>query len=209
MTLYTTSVNYADLLAVTLPAWKSYGTVMVITREDDMETRLLCDKLEVICLVTDAWYANGSNGINKGTALNSVIHRISTPGDEVVLFDADSYPIGTLSNMADETFIVGCGRFYCPNSLAFNRRLIDPTFPLRKIGPGSYRPELVRGYFQQFVYQEHLSFGNKRHTTFSGCDLFFASQFRSTKQYHDYEFHVLHLGQNHRNWKGRITVQWL
>lgn len=208
MKLFTTCVGYADLLAVTLPAWRRYGHVFVITRPDDWETGPVVYANNAQCVRTSTWFTDSPTGINKGAAMNAVIHNEAKDGEQIVLFDADCYPRGVIPVIVDASTIVSCHRYQCDSPEALAVSLQPGALLPKKISNGSYRPELVRGYFQTFQFQRALSFGRKRDKTFSGCDLFVASQFLNNQTCDWPLFHVLHLGQSGVNWKGRITEQW-
>jgi hypothetical protein len=204
---FTTCVNYADFLAVTLPAWKRFGQVIVITRSDDEATHRLCETQHVLGISATGWFIGGT-GLNKGAAMDQVIPDWALPYEQIVVFDADSYPIGTIPNVTAIDCLLGCRRFACHSSMELQKRLENSSYPLKHIAQGTDREHLARGYFQSFLYHTRLRFGNTRHTMFSGCDMYLASQF--VNEFLDPDvFHVLHLGRHHVNWKGRVTPRWM
>lgn len=210
MKLFTTSVGYADLLDVTLPAWKRYGSVLVITRPGDRDTLNVCEKHDVRPFVSAAWYSNNAT-LNKGAAQDDAVPRISTVGEPIVMFDADCYPIGDMPQAPPADTLIGCRRFECESQADLDSWIgspAEPTLRFKEVTTTSYRPGLARGYFQLFRYTEGMTFGRKRDTTFSGCDLWVASQFQHNRFVSVRKFYVLHLGETKVNWKGRVSPQW-
>jgi hypothetical protein len=110
--LFTTSINYADLLAVTLPAWKEFGEVIVITSFTDQDTHTVCNTNGVAYVPTDQWQVGGL-GVNKGAAMNDVIPKYLMPDEVTAVFDADCYPVGTIPNIVDSDHVYGCRRYIC------------------------------------------------------------------------------------------------
>lgn len=214
MKLFTTCVNYADFLQHTLPAWVKLGEVFVITRPDDRETQQLCVEFGASCEPTDAWFRGSAHGINKGAAQNDVIPPLAHPFEQIVLFDADVYPVGLSLPIIDPqdngSLLLGCRRYVCHSREEFQRCTFDPKLQLAlpEDTVNSYRPELVRGYFQTFRYREGMTFGRKRDKTFGGCDLWVAVQYPTNHWVQSEFFRVLHLGETAKNWKGRVTARW-
>ena len=207
MKIFTTCVGYADFLDLTLSEWKSRGDVHVITKIGDRATLDVCEKHGVQPFVSIGWYRDGAE-FNKGGALDDTIPRVARPGAPIVIFDADSYPIGQIPDRVDTHTIFGCRRFECATQGDFHHKLQHPSLALPEVTTTSYRPELVRGFFQMFQYRDGMKFGRKRDTTFSGCDLYVASQFERNHRLRLDEFYVLNLGETKVNWKGRVTPPW-
>ena len=64
------SVNFADMLSLTLPKNKRhFDNIVVITDENDRETVNVCRDENVNCYSTDAFYYKGAK-LNKGLAIN-------------------------------------------------------------------------------------------------------------------------------------------
>src|SRR5690606_37733393 len=67
------SVNYADFLADTLPAWQAFlprdAKIAVVTTPEDRETQAVAASCDVPCCVTDVWTRDGAI-FNKGSALD-------------------------------------------------------------------------------------------------------------------------------------------
>lgn len=207
MNLVTTCLNYSDLLAVTLPYWKQHGTVHVVTTSTDLPTHDVCRANGLKPAVTDGWYRDDST-FNKGGALQDVIDRLDLPTREpMVIFDADCVPVGKIPLLPNSDHIYSCVRYTAMSSTELHKHL-DEGMSLPPTRADSYRPNLVRGYFQLFQYHRMLSFGRRRDRTFSGCDLFLAAQFSVNTWLHPDQFYVVHLGESYVNWKGRVTEVW-
>jgi hypothetical protein len=202
-------VRYADFLVQTVGEWKKHGTVVVITREDDVTTHQVCRDAGVRFVTTGAWYQRSPDGINKGSAQDTVIANITKPGEPIAVFDADCFPMGRLPEHPGATdLLYGCNRYDCKTIEDFNQKRITPPEFLKPAPIGSIRPHLVRGFFQQFIYTDQIHFANIRHSAFSGCDMYLASQFARNHRVEPSEFYVLHLGQRQMNWRGRVTEKW-
>jgi hypothetical protein len=81
-------VNYADFLAYTLPANKSqFNNMVIVTDTKDNATVAVCNKNNVRCVQTDAFYANG-NQFNKAAGINVGLNALQKNG-WVVHLDAD------------------------------------------------------------------------------------------------------------------------
>lgn len=68
-------VNYSDFLAYTLPINKHhFNSIVIVTDTKDVETKRICEMLNVHCVRTDVFYEGGAKfrkgaGINKGLDL--------------------------------------------------------------------------------------------------------------------------------------------
>ena len=68
-------VNYSDFLAYTLPINKHhFNSIVIVTDTKDVETKRICEMLNVHCVHTDVFYEGGAKfrkgaGINKGLDL--------------------------------------------------------------------------------------------------------------------------------------------
>jgi hypothetical protein len=81
-------VNYSDFLAYTLPANRSqFNNMVVVTDTSDMDTVSVCNKYNVRCIQTDAFYANG-NKFNKAAGINVGLQALRR-NEWVVHLDAD------------------------------------------------------------------------------------------------------------------------
>lgn len=225
------SVNYSDMLAVTLPAWRKLlprAKFTVVTSRDDVHTQKVAKHARVRVLVTDLWTAGGAL-FNKGGALDYAFGFSGgvppTEGERCLSIDADVYPFGGFPDeRLAERNIYGCPRYLCatPNELDLHVHGAKPLsdFPLilpRKRGQAyaldpAPTPDVVDesgrrclGYFQLFRYTPGLQFGHSR--TAGKCDIVFRNQFAHRQVLSD--FYVLHLGESTRaNWRGRLVGRW-
>jgi hypothetical protein len=110
-------VNYSDFLAHTLPANRSlFNNMVVVTDIKDAATLAICNKYNVRCIQTDAFYKNG--GFNKAAGINEglkVLHQT----DWVVHLDADILLPPLTRHILektplDPTKIYGIDRLMCP-----------------------------------------------------------------------------------------------
>ena len=219
------SVDYADMLAVTLPAWQlalPTATIRVVTSREDVATHRVCRETGIEALQTDAWKADGAM-LNTAKALDEAF-ALAAPGDVCLSIDADCYPCGTFprEDALDPDVLYGCARYLCM-SMADLHAHLDGRTPrealplmghrLERDGYGlvANTPEAVTrlagegpGYFKVFRYGA-VRFGSFR--TAGAYDTTFAAKF--TKKRPIVDFYVLHLGPSRgRNWSRRIVPRW-
>ncbi len=226
------SVQYADFLAVTLPAWCAIvpsASITVVTTARDTATQAIAAAHQVDCVVTDAWSRDRAR-FNKAAALDEAFgfgtRAGPTPGAACLSLDADVVPFGTLPHggTLDRGTIDSCPRYDCPTpaTLTAHRSGALPRKALSLIMPrtrGGRWPELLPhsnrnarqvakralGYFQLFRYTPGLRFGSFRSA--GKYDLVFRDQFSARAMVPD--FYVLHLGEQRRdNWTGRVVAPW-
>lgn len=144
MRLLIPSVNYADFLAVTLPAWRVAwpdALVIVATSSDDRATRAVARTHGAHLIVTDAWYrpTDTMNDdtrpvvFNKALAMDEAMGLVGSLNDppadgEICLsIDADVYPSGPLKLHPKPNTIYGCPRYLCetPEELARQTERLD------------------------------------------------------------------------------------
>jgi len=219
------SVNYADMLAVTLPAWQRAlpsARLRVVTSRTDTETQRMCGETGVEAIQTDVWKANGAR-LNKARALDEAF-AVAAPGEVCLSIDADCYPFGTFPDEATLApgVLYGCVRYLCRSMLELNAhrdgRMPREALPLmghhlERTGYGlvaNTPAEVARlagggpGYFKVWRYGAQR-FGS--YPTAGAYDTFFAAKFAEKRPIVD--FYVLHLGPSRgRNWAGRLVPQW-
>lgn len=209
------SVGYADMLAVTLPAWRrvlpSYATVVVVTRSSDTATQAVCRDHEVMAVVTEAWRLDGAS-FNKAAALDIGFqfgHNRSGPkqGEWCLSIDADVFPGGPLPSLSGlrKGVLYGCARHLCLSPLELSSVQSGVTAPSDL--PRRNSGDRGAGYFQLFKFVAGLTFGS--FPTAGYYDLEFAKAFDRVVDLSP-SFVVLHLGRTcSQNWRGaRVTPRW-
>lgn len=225
------SVNYGDLLAVTLPAWVKAcpsSSITVVTAHDDVESQQIAQAAGVRLFVTDAWRRHDATFqvpahwhaywrergrtdlvpvMNKALALDEAFGFVpgATPppsvGEVCLSIDADCYPVGRLpqDREIDPRRLYGCRRF--EGNTDFSR---GPEIVLKgRVLHSQHRhvPAVAGGYFQLFRYRRGDRFGS--YPGADGYDYDFAFRWQDGELLED--IHVLHFGETHLNWWGRVT----
>ncbi len=228
------SVDYADYLAVTLPAWQAMfpgAAITIVTAPGDTATQALAIHYGARVVVTSAWYAGGKT-FDKASALDEGFgfkrSAVSAPskGERCIAADADVLPFGFLpQERLKVNTVYGCARYLCSSmdELEAHRRgkTKRSTLPvmLARYRGMSAPPVLVDadkastlksakaclGYFQLFRYYPGQTFGSFK--TAGKYDLVFRDSFAHKVALWD--FYVLHLGEPCRaNWRGRVVPAW-
>lgn len=87
----TVCVNYSDLLRKGIEHWKrGLDSLMVVTTEEDEQTRRLCDSWDITAYTTNVFYDDGAH-FNKGRAISQTFEAVEWP-DWCLFFDADIIP---------------------------------------------------------------------------------------------------------------------
>lgn len=223
------SVDYGDLLAVVLPAWKAIlptACLSVATTAEDAETRAVCARVGVPTIVTDAWtrsdpsvHVDGNPTFNMALGLDvslglteGLVPRPSV-GELLVHINADCYPTGVFPREPDldPGVLYGVWRYGCstPADLAAFRagRRTFESFGHRQKNNGG-RPV---GYFQMWRYENGLRYGS--YATAGKFDTHFCTRWMETPG-HRMEMRddvkLLHLGDQVEwaNWAGRVVPRW-
>lgn len=219
------SVNYADYLAVTLPAWKAMlptESLCVVTSPNDAETARLAAQHEVRCVVTDAWTRRDTSvhpwcpekpdTFNCALALDVALGLAEdarprpTIGEVVVSINADCYPQGQWPDTShlDADTIYGIERFACETPKVFADVLAGRLkhTDLRRMKNSGGRPI---GYFQLARYREGLRFGS--FPTARKYDTYFCAKFAKKAFFN--AVWLWHLGpMDTANWAGRTLPRW-
>lgn len=217
-----TSVNYADFLAETLPAWKAIVPegLIVATSPADLETQRVADVCKVNCVTTDAWAApcvdhqGGPPKFNLGHGLNVALglcehSPLTRPqvGELIGHASADCYPVGSWVSESALTLdkIYGVWRYSCltPKHLSQHKRGERSIRDALRLKNSGGKPI---GYFQMFRYTTGRLFPS--YATAGKFDTEMVTRFLAW-QMRD-EFYLLHLGEhdNHKNWSGRVLPKW-
>lgn len=225
------SVDYADFLAVTLPAWRAAlsadAEIIVVTAPADRDSQAVAAAHGARCCVTDAWYAGGAV-FDKAAALDLAFGFepgwTSAPaiGTPCLALDADVYPGAPVpAGALDPNTLYGVPRYACPTpadleAISSGRRsLADLTLiPPRLKGDDYSRAWTLTpaesaarclGYFQLFPCRPGVAFG--RSHTAGGYDMRFRYHFIHRRAVAG--LWVLHLGGQCRgNWRGRVVPRW-
>lgn len=201
----TVCVDFSDLLAVTLPRnAKHFRRVFVVSSHWDAATKAVVSGVKNAELyTTNAFYRSGAI-FNKGAAIEEAFDVAGRSGwlcvmDADILLPADVDLSGAVP-----------GRLYTPR----RRMLRDVTKWLEFVDSESWgelpmhAEEEFAGYFQFFhagdpVLVERPWYGvTWRHA--GGCDSEFQQKWGRSRQVRP-PFEVLHLGEDGRNWCGRVT----
>jgi len=219
-----TSVNYADYLAVTLPAWKAIlpkSALCVATSHGDAESRRVTADHDVQCYITDAWtrkdptsHEGGEPTFNLALGLDETLGLIDggpvpapIAGEIVGHASADCVPFGTWPDDAvfDDRTVYAFWRYECltPKALAEHQTGIRPIakFPRLKNTNGA-----PIGYCQIFRAKPGRRFGSW--PTAGKFDTQFTKTFPRSEMLLD--VYLLHLGPINvrENWAGRVVPQW-
>lgn len=202
----TVCVDFADLLAVTLPRnARLFGKVLVVSSHWDTATKAIVAGVKNAELyTTNAFYRSGAV-FNKGAAIEEAFDVLGRSG-WVCVMDADTLlPAGLELPGAAVP-----GNLYTPR----RRMLYDVTKWVEFADSDSWielprhAEEEFAGYFQLFhasdpVLVERPWYGVKwRHA--GGCDSEFQQKWPRSRKVRP-PFEVLHLGEDGKNWCGRAT----
>lgn len=214
MRVIVTSVNYADFLAITLPAWRELlpmARIRVITSPEDRETQDVALASRCECLVVDVWHKDGAV-FNKAAALDLGLSGAQN-GDWCLALDADVYPVGVLPSVmpSTERSLFSVHRYAChtPDELQAHLAGVMPLSSFERIQMWKRSPHLadpagLQGYFQLWQFRDGDSFGS--YPSAARYDVEFGRKF-PRREYLD-GLYVLHLGEHRKNWSGRVTPRW-
>jgi hypothetical protein len=201
------SVDYADMLGATLPAWRGTfpaATLVVVTARHDRATLDTARAAGAAVLVTDAWYRRG-RAFDKAAALDEAFDFPARElGEICIAIDADVYPFGVFDVEAIAAGVLySVDRFYVDSPATLARQVRRPAIEeLDRMTAGRRGP----GYFQAFRARPDLTFGSYPdagyydldfHRHFPGGVAVLASSY------------VVHLGRKSgKNWRGRTLPKW-
>lgn len=201
------SVNYNDLLAVSLPINKKvFDNITVVTSKEDSLCQRICQKFRVNCVVTDSMYDDDSE-FNKGKAINEGIKSVQNP-DYILLLDADTIVQENIDlETLDDDVLYTSPRYICKSykllkSLLFENKRPQDIFTIEG--------DKGIGFFQLFNINNNSINRDKVYPEFSSDaswdDLIFRDKFPKRKSIDN---RVIHLGDPYINWKGRKTNRFL
>jgi hypothetical protein len=201
------SVDYADLLAITLPYNRHHFTdVMVVTKPTDKKTAAVTEACRCSVLQTDVFNAGGAT-FNKFAAIEEAV-RILRPQGWLCLLDAD---IMIPKGMADPQQSWHIGKIYSPLRRMWVNTSLQPP-PESDWGQLPYgeprNATRFAGYMQVFHVQDAVLTSRPWHRldydNASDGDTEFSRKWAKTNKVRP-AFDVLHLGQDSKNWCGRAT----
>lgn len=221
--------GYDDFLAKTLKHnVGKFNKIIVVTKPNDIKTIECCEVHNIRCIQTQAWEYGGAT-LNKGRALNVGLDEVSS--DWVCVIDADIIvPKAIRTGNLDPRVLYSAKRRMCESfvdyadceltgitSASIKKFPIDRV-PVRRLEDGKLavwgNPHCktsnvagILGYFQMW--------NRKRYRVKFPTNFGFAHSYDVRFALHWPEdlrkwlrMNVLHLGQTHLNWKGRITSRW-
>jgi len=198
------SVDYNDILPITLSNIPKEIKVTVVTTEKDTECQKICESFGVNCVISSRIYENGAV-FNKGKAINDGIKTIQNP-DWILLLDADIYLKDDFLDVVNSTNLTY-------KDLFISKRLVvdnHDDFLKWKNGENVGNMERAKGY--GFFHLFNIRNFNKRnifpenYNDASFSDLEFRDMFKSKKELDTY---VVHLGPTNQNWTGRKTEKFV
>lgn len=196
-------VNYADLLAITLPRnARHMSEVLVVTHPDDKKTHeVVASVPNAKVFATTAFYDHGAH-FNKGLAMEQGFDVLGRDGwilihdADVILPDDLKTDIGLVSG-----FLYGMRRRILRDPGRWNPKLNWESCHISS-------DRVIAGYFQLFD-GSHPDMKRRPwyDVTFAhagGCDGYFQSRWRYDRKFW-LPTYCLHLGERDRNWWGRTT----
>ncbi len=195
------SVDYGDILSLTLPHNKHHFTeLMVVTSSEDKETQAIAKANDVDCFITDSFYWDGAV-FNKWRALERAWDAFGRKGWQCVM-DADVLWPKKVSKRFKK------GILYSP----WRRVLKDIKLPLppeEEWDKLPYHPDTGFAGYTQIFHSSDTTLPdppwheiNWAHA--GGADTMFQNRWPKNKKVRP-DWEVLHLGPPCKNWCGRTT----
>lgn len=201
------AVDYADLLAITLPHnRRHFDEIYIVTTPDDVGTQDIADDYKAQCVRTDAFYQDGAV-FNKGRALEIGLSCMGRDG-WICIMDADILLPRSLHGFKPEV-----GHLYTPKRRVLSS--LDWT-QLRYWADDEMWNRLPIHNDQQFAGYMQIFHGDDprvknirpwyetdwKHA--GGADTMFQNRWPAGTKVRP-PFEVLHLGEVGQNWCGRVT----
>lgn len=199
------SVDYADILAVTLPYNRHhFDAVTVVTTAADTQTIAIAEAADCHIVTTELFYAGGA-AFNKYAALEYALDQAGRQG-WLCLLDADILFPKVLPQSAWV-----CGNIYSPKR-RMQPNIAAPILPEWEWAGFAYgepkNNHLFAGYTQIFHAEDPVLSGRPWHKTHydnaSDGDTDFSRKWAKNKKIRP-AFDVLHLGLDTTNWCGRAA----
>lgn len=223
--------QYADFLEVTLPhTLRNVNRLVVVTAQDDNETKRLCAKFNVQCV--DGWNFKREQ-FDKAKAINHGLAHLRC-SDWLLHMDADIILPDCFSDwfedspVLDKEKIYGVDRFDCKSQKALDavfetgwihtrmdwRFMIQPPKGLKfctRVGHTDYQGWLPIGFFQLWHGSKRQRYPLKPGASAERTDLLFAANWAPENRYLIPDFFAIHLSTDNKmgaNWRGRKTAKW-
>jgi len=193
-------VEYDDLLSLTLPRTRQhFENVTIITSHADRKTKRVALKYGADVIVTNAFYENGCP-FNKGAAMEQGFDTVGRDG-WILILDADIVlPVDLTLDNLDTTCLYTPHRRMLRDPWHFFDGLDWSEMPIAPDGEHA-------GFFQLFNASTPFLRQKPWYTSWKhagGCDSDFQARFPPAKKIW-LPFTVLHLGEDGRNWCGRVS----
>ncbi len=218
------SVDYADMLAISLPAWQRFlghQHITVATSARDLASADVATRFGADVYVTDAWKGQDKShtplrgmpvSFNKGLAMDEAFGFVGPrprpqAGELCIALDADVVPFGTWPDAITfgSTHVDGCQRYRCDSQAALDQHTAGRR-ALKHFVSHKFHPAMALGYCQVFRWRQGVRFGSW--PTAEHYDIRLIEQYAGGR--HRPEWYVLHLGPwvVQANWKGRVVPRW-
>jgi len=202
------SIDYADLLAATLPHNRPlFDHVFVVTEERDEQTMVVAAEHDCDVLLTTHTKERGA-AFNRAGLLHRaqrVLHE-AFPDAWITILDADIVVPQQLANadrsLWNPAYLYGLARYECLTKSDWESGVVRQRSFGTDVGNSIY------GYFQ--LYHDKTKFYPEWSDSAGYSDIEFSEQFgeRRAKVPSDEEMGVVHLGFGTRDWNGRVTPAW-
>jgi hypothetical protein len=198
------SVDYADILSVTLPYNRHHFTdVYVITTNEDKETQRVCSENQTQVLTTDLFYRYGA-AFNKWGAMEYGFNMIGRTG-WLCMMDADVLIPKEARFDLNPGCIHSCRRNIIKDLTQCESIPTEESWSNFPTSPYDSEPAigyLMAFYAQDAVLKERPWFRKVQHA--GAADSYFHERWKPENKI-QLPFSVLHLGEDRRNWCGRVT----
>lgn len=199
----TVCVGYQDLLAITLRHnRKFFETIVVVTTPEDTATQELCKQFNVDVITSDLLYHQRAR-FNKSGMIHQAQKKIHAehPDKWVLILDADI--------LLPEQFNKLVHTEQLDKECLYSFHRVDyPTYDdfLNQTNSKPYRYDFM-GFFQ--LYWKKDKYYPAHSMACSRCDMQFAHEFPAYRKRIIDEHTILkHLGEDSKNWYGRVTPIW-
>lgn len=210
MDAITVCVDYADILAITLPRNRGlFGRYVIVTSESDIETMTLAQLWDCELVTTDVFYDRGAS-FNKGAGMEQGLRLMANSAWTCIL-DADIVLPKRMDYVYEsESCIYGPYRYGCPleDGLKWASKPSDAWTKLSLMDDRE-----IAGYCQIFEMQYALDLMRERGrdslygvdwSHAGGCDSEFLLMW-DRDRWRRVPWRVLHIGEDAKNWCGRVS----